>query len=60
MKKLRLSKRNRIFLGVCGGFAEYFNVDPTLVRAIAILLSITGGIGIIAYLVVAFVMSQAS
>lgn len=38
-KKLRLSKTNKIIAGVCGGIAEYFNVDPTLVRIIFVLMS---------------------
>lgn len=37
-KKLCLSRKNKIFAGVCGGFADYFKVDPTLVRIIAVIL----------------------
>lgn len=36
MKKFKLSKNKKI-LGVCGGFAEYFGIDPTIVRIIAII-----------------------
>ena len=32
MKKLFRSRENRMICGVCGGVAEYFNIDPTLVR----------------------------
>lgn len=39
-KKLRLSRNNKIFAGVCGGIAEYFNVDPTLIRVIWVIVSI--------------------
>ena len=34
MKKLTRSRKNSVILGVCGGFAEYFNIDPIMVRLI--------------------------
>lgn len=37
-KELRLSNENEIIFGVCGGIAEYLNVDPTLIRIIAVIL----------------------
>ena len=37
--------------GVCGGIAEYFNVDPTLVRIAWVLFTGLGGAGIIAYII---------
>lgn len=37
-KKLCLSKDNKVLAGVCGGIAEYFNVDPTLIRIIWIIV----------------------
>ncbi|MBR5829833.1 MAG: PspC domain-containing protein [Tidjanibacter sp.] len=37
-RKLYRSTTNRMLGGVCAGLAEYFNVDPTLVRVIAVLL----------------------
>jgi phage shock protein C len=39
-KKLARSKRNQLIFGVCGGFAEYFDIDATLVRAMWALASI--------------------
>ncbi len=39
-KKLCLSRNNKILAGVCGGLAEYFNVDPTLIRIIWAILTI--------------------
>ncbi|MDR1532100.1 MAG: PspC domain-containing protein [Clostridiales bacterium] len=39
-KKLYLSKRNKVIAGVCGGFAEYFNMDVTLVRIICVVLAL--------------------
>ena len=37
--------------GVCGGLAEYLNVDPTLIRLLLVLLAFAGGPGIVAYLI---------
>ena len=42
MKTVQLSQDDRILLGVCGGLAEYFGVDSTLIRMIAIILAFTG------------------
>jgi len=50
MKKLYRSGKDRILGGVCGGIAEYFSVDPTLVRLIWILLALNGA-GILAYFI---------
>ncbi len=54
-KKLCKSRDRRLF-GVCGGLAEYFNLDPSLVRIGVVLFCFAGGTGILAYLVAAFVM----
>lgn len=53
MKRLIRSEDNKVLTGVCGGIAEYFSVDPTLVRVIFALITLFSGIflGIIAYLV---------
>ncbi len=51
MKRLYKSRKNRVIAGVCGGIAEYFNVDPVLIRVIAVLLFFTGGASLIAYIV---------
>jgi phage shock protein C len=58
-RKLRRSQTDRKISGVCGGIAEYLNVDPTLVRLAAVALAIiTGGAFIIAYIVAMIVMPQ--
>ena len=44
--------------GVCGGLAEYFNVDPTLIRLAAVALTLAWGTGILAYLIFWFVVPQ--
>ncbi|MFC2088382.1 PspC domain-containing protein [Calditrichota bacterium] len=49
-KKLYRSQSNRMIAGVCGGIAEYFNIDPTLVRIIVIAIALFGGVGILAYI----------
>jgi phage shock protein C len=49
-RKLYRSKTNRQVAGVCGGLAEYFNLDPTLIRVLFIVLAVLGGSGIIIYL----------
>ena len=52
MKKiLYRSKKNRVVGGVCGGIGEYFDIDPTLIRLLAILTFFFGGSGIIAYII---------
>ena len=56
-KRLYKSKTNKVLGGVCGGLAEYFDVDPVLVRVIAIVLIFTG-MSIIAYLILWVVMPQ--
>jgi phage shock protein C len=55
-KRLYKSRRNRIIDGICGGIAEYFDVDPTIVRLLWALLTLLGGSGIILYLVAMIVM----
>jgi len=49
-KKLYRSRINRFIGGVCGGIAEYFNIDPTIVRIVAVLSIFLGGAGFILYL----------
>jgi len=60
-RQLRRSQTDRKISGVCGGIAEYLNVDPTLIRLAAVALAIiTGGAFIIAYIVAMIVMPQAA
>ncbi len=55
-KKLYRSRDERMIWGICGGLAKYFNVDPTLVRVIAVLLIVFGGWIIIAYIILRFLI----
>lgn len=57
-KRLYKSKRNEIIAGVCGGIAEYFNCDPTLIRLAWVLFTALGGSGLIAYIVCAIVIPE--
>ncbi|MCQ1534329.1 PspC domain-containing protein [Methanosarcina sp. KYL-1] len=51
MNKLYRSRKNRMIAGVCGGIGEYFDIDPTLVRLLWVLFSLSGGAGIVAYII---------
>ncbi len=57
MKRLYRSNRNKVFAGICGGIGEYMNLDPVIVRVIAVVLSpFTGFLTLPAYLVAIFVI----
>jgi phage shock protein C len=49
--KLFRSSKDCMIGGVCGGIAEYFDVDSTLVRLLTVLVVLLGGAGVIAYLI---------
>ena len=56
-KRLTRSTTNKTLCGVCGGIAEYFNIDPTVVRLIVVFLALAGvGSGLLAYIVAAIIM----
>lgn len=57
-KKLIRSRTNRILLGVCGGLAEYLDLDPTVVRVLYVIISIVSVAfpGILAYVILALIM----
>ena len=57
-KKIYKSSKNKMIDGVCAGIAEYFNIDPTLVRIGLVLFSAMGGAGILAYIIMAIVMPR--
>ena len=59
MKKLYKSN-NRMICGVCAGVAEYFGIDPTIVRIVTLLLIIPGGMSLWAYIIAALVMPKKS
>ena len=55
MKRLCLSNNKKV-CGVCGGIAEYFGIDPTIVRLIWAVLIFAFGTGVVAYIVAAIIM----
>ncbi len=58
-KRLYRSKKERMLCGVCGGIAEYFNVDPTLIRLLWVVVSLTAcGTGLLAYLIAAVIIPE--
>jgi phage shock protein C len=60
-KKLYKIEEGRKLDGVCGGIAEYFNVDPTLIRLVWALVTLcTVGVGLIGYLICAVIMPKKS
>ena len=57
-KQLFRSRENKMIAGVCGGVAEYFNIDPTIVRIVWVLFTLTYGLGLIAYIVAAIIIPE--
>ena len=57
-RKLYRIREGKKLAGVCGGIAEYFNLDPTLIRIIWALIAWFAGAGIILYIICAFVMPE--
>ena len=55
-QKLRRSRQDRVFFGVCGGIAEYFSIDPVVVRIAFVIITLAGGAGVLAYIIMAMVM----
>ena len=49
-RKLYRSRTNRMVAGVCGGLAQYFNTDATLIRVLFVVLTVLAGTGPVLYL----------
>ena len=58
MKKLCKSKDNKMICGVCAGIANYFGVDPTLVRLGFTAFVLIAGTGLLAYILAAIIMPE--
>ncbi|MFV0392873.1 MAG: PspC domain-containing protein [Coprobacillaceae bacterium] len=56
MKRLYRSRDDNMISGVCGGIANYFDVDPSLVRIAWILFCGLGGSGVLAYIIATIVI----
>jgi phage shock protein C len=57
-QKLNRSKKNRKIAGVCGGIAEYFDIDPIIIRLITLILVLSAGGGLIAYIIAWIVVPE--
>ena len=55
-KRLYKSSTDKKVCGVCGGIANYFDVDPTVIRLIWVIFTLAGGSGVIAYIIAAIIM----
>ncbi|MCL2095658.1 MAG: PspC domain-containing protein [Oscillospiraceae bacterium] len=61
MKRLYKIDQGKVICGVCGGIAEYFNIDPSLVRLITIIVSVFLGAGfggLVAYIIAACILPR--
>ena len=58
MKRLYRSKEDRMVGGVCGGIAEHLSVDPTLIRLLYVLFALTGGSGVLAYIIMLVIIPE--
>lgn len=50
-KRLYRSNTNKVFAGVAGGIAEYFDIDPIIVRLLFVIITIAGGSGVLIYII---------
>jgi len=57
-KKLFRSTENRVIGGICGGLGEYFDIDPTLVRVMFVLIALARGGGICLYIILLFIIPK--
>jgi phage shock protein C len=57
-KKLYRSSSDKIIAGVCGGLAEYFSVDSTLIRILFVALTLANGFGILLYIIMALIVPK--
>ena len=55
-KRLYRSRDERMIWGICDGLGKYFDIDPTIVRVIAVVTLIFGGWSILAYIILRFVI----
>ena len=60
MKRLYKIEEGQMVCGVCGGLAEYFGIDPTVVRLGAVAFCCLGGSGVLAYIIAAIIIPNKS
>lgn len=51
IRRVRRSRQDRVIGGVCGGLGRYLQVDPVLLRIAAVALALSGGLGVLAYII---------
>lgn len=57
-KRLYKSNTDKKLDGVCAGIANYFNIDPTVIRLAWVIFTLAGGCGLIAYIIAAIIMPR--
>ena len=58
-KRLYISRTDRKIAGVCGGIAEYFDIDPVIIRVLWLVAVCCAGSGLLAYIIALIVIPQA-
>lgn len=57
-KHLYKSRNNKMICGVCAGIADYFNIDPSIVRVLWAVLALAAGTGVLAYIACAIILPE--
>ena len=60
MKRLYKIEQGKMVCGVCGGVAEYFNIDPSLIRIGWVVIGLAAGAGLLAYIIAAIILPTKS
>ncbi len=58
VRRVRRSRQDRVIGGVCGGLGRYLQVDPVLLRIAAVALALSGGLGVLAYIIAWIVIPE--
>ena len=58
MRRIYRVEEDKVVDGVCGGIAEYFDIDPVIVRIIFLLTTLFTGVGLVAYIILCFSISK--
>ena len=58
IRRVRRSRQDRVIGGVCGGLGRYLEVDPVLLRIAAVALALSGGLGVLAYIIAWIVIPE--
>lgn len=57
-KRLYKSRNNKMICGACAGIADYFNIDPSIVRVLWAVLALAAGTGVLAYIACAIILPE--